>query len=207
MRNQRLKDSDIRQAFHSQVLNLWHRDSDSLVLDELALQNGVVRADIVLVNGSLSAFEIKSDRDSLVRLAGQMESYSAVFDRVTMLTTSRHRRSVSRRVPKWWGIILCRSNDESEIAFETYRDTAPNPTRDSLAIAQLLWRSEARKLLSDLGIRTSSSRGTRAHLHSQLSEAMKLDDLSMAVRSCLKTRKDWRRLRKDFSVKVADDFF
>jgi len=75
-----MNDLQIRKAFHRTFLRTHHRDPSTLVLDELGLQHGKSRADIAVINGDLSGFEIKSDVDSLQRLTRQIERYSAVFD-------------------------------------------------------------------------------------------------------------------------------
>jgi hypothetical protein len=45
------------------------------VIEELGLCQGQVRADVVVVGNVLYAYEIKSDRDNLSRLARQAEIY------------------------------------------------------------------------------------------------------------------------------------
>lgn len=51
------------------------------------------KADVVLVNGTTTAYEIKTELDSLERLPKQLLSYCRVFDRVNVVT---HRSLVAR---------------------------------------------------------------------------------------------------------------
>jgi hypothetical protein len=52
------------------------------------------RADLVMANGKLSVFEIKSERDSLSRLEGQLDSYCRYFEKVTVVCAERHLAGV-----------------------------------------------------------------------------------------------------------------
>src|SRR5262249_26817602 len=80
-----LFDSGIRPGLRS-WLRLKHADeSDTVLIEELGLCRGRVRVDVAVVNGLLHGYEIKSDRDSLRRLAGQVEVYGKVLDRATLV--------------------------------------------------------------------------------------------------------------------------
>ena len=58
-----MNDMLIRESFHRQVLKRYRRSPHTLVLNELGLRHGKCRADIAVVNGSLTGYEIKSDDD------------------------------------------------------------------------------------------------------------------------------------------------
>lgn len=47
--------------------------SDATIINEMVVANWSRRADLAIANGSLQAFEIKSDFDSLKRLDGQLK--------------------------------------------------------------------------------------------------------------------------------------
>lgn len=57
---------------------------------ELHVDGFARRADLVVANGSLAAFEIKTSRDSLSRLPGQLQSYRRFFERVTVVCAQKH---------------------------------------------------------------------------------------------------------------------
>src|SRR5690242_4147837 len=74
----RMLDRDIRKALRERLVA--EHGPEALIVDEFALCEGLVRADVCLVNGALSGFEIKSAADSLGRLPAQIAGYSRVFD-------------------------------------------------------------------------------------------------------------------------------
>ncbi len=78
---------------------------DTIVLEEFALYGGINRADIAALNGVSHGYEIKSDRDTLIRLPQQVASYNDVFERATLVTSDRHLSSAKKIIPKWWGIV------------------------------------------------------------------------------------------------------
>lgn len=47
---------------------------------------GERKADVVILNGTSTVYEIKTGLDNLDRLAGQLESYKQVFDRICVVT-------------------------------------------------------------------------------------------------------------------------
>jgi hypothetical protein len=90
-------DVAIRPALRSRLLVEHAHDPETVLIEELGLRRGLVRVDIAVVNGLLHGYEIKSDRDSLRRLAKQVDVYSAVLDRrssrdITSALTRRCRR-------------------------------------------------------------------------------------------------------------------
>src|SRR3990172_5388577 len=101
----KLRDVDIRRALHAHF-RAEHKDDDSRLIDELGLCQGAARVDVAVVNGSLHGFEIKSDRDKLVRLVGQQAIYSRALDRVTVVTTARHIEDVPAAIPHSSALIL-----------------------------------------------------------------------------------------------------
>lgn|GEM_PF-921758 len=70
------------------------------------------RADLVMANGKLSAFEIKSDRDSLDRLQGQLESYLRFFEQVSVVCAERHLPGVLAAAPPEVGVLRVSGNGE-----------------------------------------------------------------------------------------------
>ena len=187
-----MKDSQIRAAFHKKVLRRHHANAETLVVDELGLKHGRRRADIAVINDHLNGFEIKGDEDSLHRLAGQIEAYSAVFDRATLVVTGRHRQEVQDILPPWWGIVVCAEGPRRAVWFRTVRRPKANPSVDCFSIAQLLWRAEAAEILASRGVSASVLRSKRAVLYEHLVDLTELRELRSLVRARLKSRSDWR---------------
>ncbi len=187
-----MKDEQIRAAFHSKVLRRHHASADTLVVDELGLKHGRCRADIAVVNGHLNGYEIKSDEDSLVRLDGQVDAYSSVFDRVTAIVGKRHVERVQGQVPCWWGLVVCTAGVRGGVRFSTSRRAHMNPRVDPYAVAQLLWRNEAAEILMGRGVAASVLRSRRSVLYEKLVSVMGIDELRWHVRQRLKQRTNWR---------------
>jgi hypothetical protein len=187
-----MNDALIRKRFHEQVLTPFHASPNAMVIDELGLQHGSCRADIAIVNGRMIGYEIKGETDSLRRLREQVRAYSAVFDQATVITTTKHRRKVLAKIPRWWGVIICHSASRRRITFETWRAAKTNQRVKSLAVARLLWKNEAAAILRKLGEPKCFLREPRAKLYERLAEILELPQLQRRVRNCLRRRKNWR---------------
>ena len=94
-----MNDEQIRQQFHRESLRRHHDDSETVVVDELGLKHGRCRADIAVINGHFTGYEIKSDNDSLRRLPVQIDVYSAVFDRASVIVGEKHACAVKSLIP------------------------------------------------------------------------------------------------------------
>ena len=89
-------------------------DASSVLISELNIDHFQRRADLVLANGRLSAFEIKSERDSLTRLAGQMEVYCRNFESVTVVSSPKFTKKGREQVPTHVGLWeVTQSGDEA----------------------------------------------------------------------------------------------
>src|SRR4051812_41988278 len=74
-------------------------------ITEMFLDSFARRADVVMANGKLAAFEIKSERDTLERLHGQLSTYLRFFEQVTVVCAEKHLEAVKLHVPESVGII------------------------------------------------------------------------------------------------------
>lgn len=162
------------------------------MVEELGLCQGSVRADIAVVNGSLRGFEIKSEHDSLARLARQARTYSKVFDSVSLVAAERHVKEARSIVPRWWGICVIRTTKESSFFVEVVRKEKPNPNVDAGSLVQLLWRDEAMEILAQAVSDVNRVAKARKLLWDELVETLSLAELKEVVRTTLKTRLNWR---------------
>lgn len=187
-----MRDSDVRQALHQKVLREHHGQAGTLVLDEFGVWYGTARVDIVVVNGRLHGFEIKSDRDTLDRLPEQARIYSQVFDRVTLVLGETHLAKSCAIVPDWWGLKVAFLGARRAVHFREERAPSANPSIDPVAVAALLWCEE----LTDILVERDAIRGLRGKSRDKLTRAlaalMSLDELRATVRECLKSRAGWR---------------
>jgi hypothetical protein len=99
-----MRDHIVRAAFHETVLQTAHLDQNTFVVDELGLKNGVIRADIAVLNGKLVGYEINTDKDNLNRLGPQINAYSEVFDQAYIISGKKHLSKVLDQVPCFDGI-------------------------------------------------------------------------------------------------------
>ena len=81
------------------------------ILEEKTM--GRSRADIVMVTDKgLTGIEIKSDKDSYVRLTSQIKDYDKYYDRNIIVVGSSHALHVEEHVPEYWGIITVEDTGE-----------------------------------------------------------------------------------------------
>ena len=175
-----------------------HNAANTLVIDELGLRHGSSRADVVIVNGKLAGYEIKSERDSLRRLTKQVPVYDAVFDSITVIVAPKHRPVVNRHVPRHWGIIVAQGDKHGAVHFKCQRKAGANRRIDLFSIAQLLWRDEAIQLLRLNGVSNRLLKLPRTELYRQLVANLSAKTLKAAVRQCLRSRQNWRCPQQSF---------
>jgi hypothetical protein len=185
-------DSEIRKALKENLAAAFRADPETLILEELGLRHGATRVDIVVVNGFLHGFEVKSDRDTLKRLARQVRMYSEILDYVTLVVGRRHARKAEPAVPCWWGIQVAEHGRDGQLQLLDVRRPSENPSPDKVAIAKLLWRDEALAFLEELGSADGLRSKPRRTIYGRLAEVVPLDGLRARVRHQLKSRTDWR---------------
>ncbi|MGA2219506.1 MAG: sce7726 family protein [Terracidiphilus sp.] len=134
---------------------------------------GDCKADVAILNGTATVYEVKSERDSLTRLERQLAAYATVFANVYVIAAESHIRAVANIVPDFVG-VLCLNNRHQ---ISTLRDAANQPERTSPgAIFNSIRTEEARMILSSFGV--SVPRVPNTVLHGVLREAfVKLDPL------------------------------
>jgi len=72
----------------------------------LEARSGASRADVVILNGTSTAYEIKSERDSTSRLHNQVLDYRQVWATVNVVTSLRQAQDIRRLVPSDVGILV-----------------------------------------------------------------------------------------------------
>lgn len=180
-------DSEIRPALRARLWSEHACEADTIVLEELGLCRGRVRIDLALVNGQLHGFEIKSDRDSLRRLAGQVAVYSKVLDRATLVVGDRHLTEARSIVPDWWGILRVRPGPQGP-RFKPLRRGRENPRRDPRLLVELLWLDDAIGLLTQRGAARGVRGKPRRMVWDRVCEHFSVDEIATAVRGHLKAR-------------------
>lgn len=83
-------EKEIKALVLSSLLCKGQIDLSSLVFSEMSLARNVRRVDLGFVQrGQMVAIEVKSEKDSLLRLSGQVEEYLKYFDRVVVVVAPK----------------------------------------------------------------------------------------------------------------------
>lgn len=110
---------------------------------------GSCKADVVILNGTATAWEIKSERDSLTRLRNQLENYPRVFAAVNVIASEAHLMGVLAAAPRDIGVWSL----SKRYQLTPIRQAHPRPERTSPdAIFESLRSSEAKTILEALGV-------------------------------------------------------
>lgn len=185
-----LDDRSIRQSARGILTRRASRGDFAILLEEFHVPSGRTRADLVLVNGHLCGFEIKSDQDTLRRLSYQARHFSAVFDRMTLIVGWRYAAQAMRMVPAWWGVQLVEQGHRHGIRFSVLRTAKKNPEIDARALALLLWRQEMLDALTELDVSAPCERhATRAVLSQAIIDRASLAQLRRLVCVAIKKRR------------------
>ena len=134
---------------------------------------GDCKADVAILNGTATVYEVKSERDSLTRLERQIAAYATVFAKVYVIAAESHISGVNDTVPDFVGILCLNSRHQ----ISTLRDAIDQPERTSPgAIFDSIRTEEARSILSIFGVTIPPVPNTE--LHGVLRRAfLKLDSI------------------------------
>ncbi len=185
-----LSDLDIRRALYSKLRAIYAQDTGTVIIDELSMCQGEARVDLAVVNGSLSGYEIKSDKDNLGRLPHQLSIYNQCFEMMTVVVGGRHVAECLESLPQRWGIWEA-IRSAGNVQIESKREPESNPEVESESVVQLLWRQEALESLQQIGI-TPKAKAGRRELWNDLVNAVPHSTLVKIVCDRIKARGDWR---------------
>jgi len=108
------------------------------------------KADLAILNGTSTVYEVKSERDSLNRLERQVAAYAEVFAKIYVIAAEIHVDAIACSVPKDIGIL--RLNGRHQIS--SLREAVELPERTSPAsIFDSIRTDEARLVLELHGFR------------------------------------------------------
>lgn len=186
-------DAEIRGALLRRLRQRHLGDAEVAFMEELGLCRGQVFVDVAVVNGLLHGYEIKSDRDSLRRLVGQVAIYGRVLDRATLVVGSRHLDEAADLVPEWWEILVA-DDSARGLRFRQRRRGRMNPTLDRRALVELLWLSDALELLAARGAIRGYRRRRRSEIWDRVCELYDADEIGDVVRTKLRARSAQRFL-------------
>lgn len=93
-----------KNAIADKILLGKHSIYTSTLISEFRVEGR--KADIVVVNGTSTVYEIKTELDTLNRLDGQLEAYKKVFDKIYIVTDENSVEKVKDSVKKDIGILV-----------------------------------------------------------------------------------------------------
>lgn len=179
------RDADIRKVLLATLEAKYNDKTHDLIVEEFGCK--AARADVAVINGALHAYEIKSDSDSLNRLPSQMKAYEGVFEYVTLVCGSRLLERARAEIPGWWGLQKAEFSNGA-VAIQEVRTTKPNPNQSPLAVARMLWKTEALAVLRKCGHRGVTSRCTAEEVWNSVAANVPIADLTHEVRQAIKAR-------------------
>lgn len=135
-----------RAALTHNVLLGKHSLNTAAMLTEF--RAGACKADLVILNGTATVYEIKSERDSLFRLENQIRNYRRVFAKVYVIAGEAHVGDVLKATPAEVGVLSLVRWDR----ITTVRAAVENlETLCPVTIFESLRTAEACKILKALG--------------------------------------------------------
>jgi hypothetical protein len=153
---------------------------------------GTSKADVAILNGTTTVYEIKSERDSLSRLERQLASYREVFASVVVIAGEKHIEAVLRSVPADVGVMSLTHRH----TIKTLREPLDQPSRISpLAVLDSLRTDEANAILTYLRLPVPQVPNTavRAELR-QCFATLCAEDVHRGMLHVLKRTRDMKPL-------------
>lgn len=174
-----------RAAITEKVLLGVHSLRTASMLTEFRVADR--KADLVILNGTATVYEIKSERDTLARLSSQLEAYGRVFPRLVVIAAEQHVRNIAAETDEKVGVLSL--SDRYQIS--TIREPIIDYGRICpVTVGQSLRASECCAILRDLGRRVPDVPNTRlrAALDEQFGGLEPLEVHLSMVRTLKRTR-------------------
>lgn len=182
-----LDDQKIRIALKEQL----RKRKIPLIVEEFELFNGQSRIDLFIYDQFFTGIEIKSERDTLIRLPNQIETYNRYLEKIEIIVGSKHLSKVTDLVPKWWGVTSVNSNGEN-ISFKTQREARLNPLFRPESLLEFLWKDEMVELLTLYGYHKGIKSQCRYDLRDFARNFVSHKELKFFVFDFMQRRMNWR---------------
>lgn len=167
-----------------------HKLTTAVMLSEFRVAN--CKADTVILNGTSTVYEIKSERDNLDRLCNQINAYLQAFARVNVVTSDSHATSVLAIVPARVGVLLLTPRG----AISVLRDAQDNIDEIRADIVfDALRLDESSRILRMYGIESPTVPNTERHAaQRELFVRLRPEQVHAGMVSVLKTTRTQRSL-------------
>lgn len=102
----------LNNIFINEILK--NHDENHAILTELCVKDS--QADLVIVNGTTTVYEIKTELDTLARLPKQLDDYTSVFDKIYVITNKKYLKQVRLLIDqKHKGVGICLLNQDGTL--------------------------------------------------------------------------------------------
>lgn len=147
-----------KAALTHKVLLGTHSLQTASMLNEFRV--GDCKADVAILNGTATVYEIKSERDSLSRLEKQVETYKRFFAKVYVIAGENHLDGIQSLVSREVGILKLSKRHQ----ISTVRAAKDMPDRTSATVIfESIRINEAKQILSLLDISVPDVPNTELH--------------------------------------------
>lgn len=131
-----------KNTLANQLLLDRHTPDISTLITEFRADD--CKADVVILNGTSSVYEIKTELDSFGRLSRQLKAYRKVFDRIYVVTHESQIVKAERATDEQIGLIYLTEDN----TFTTVREALSNRNNiDPQAVFSCLRQNEYRELI------------------------------------------------------------
>lgn len=189
MKNHVSAETRMKAAVIDRLLSGGHVTDDAVLISEMTVANWTRRADIVLANGKLCAFELKSETDNLSRLSGQLATFASQFEKLIVVVAARFEKHARPMLPEGVGLWV---EGEEGIFKERVRPKALPLSKE--AAISLMTATDLRSLLACNGVRDIKD-AYRQRLE-EIVLAFPATDIVSAARNAVKRR--YRRSHRAF---------
>jgi hypothetical protein len=176
-----------KNAIASNLFLSRHSMQDSCLTNEL--RSGSSRADVAILNGTSTVYEVKSQFDSFDRLPTQLSDYLKIFDLIYVVTTETRSKALDGVIPENVGIIVMqpdttlstvrqavsnkrntnpstifdcmRQREFTDAVSEVYGELPPVPNSQIYRLAKELFCSLPSEQAHDLMVRYLKKRGKK----------------------------------------------
>jgi hypothetical protein len=110
-----------------------HSLNTSQMLTEFRV--GKCKADAVVINGTSTVYEIKSELDSFNRLEKQLGAYMQVFDHINVITSKQQAEKLLKDIPEIVGILIVtdkKSISTLRVSISNKKNIVPEVLFDSM---------------------------------------------------------------------------
>ncbi|WP_325985807.1 sce7726 family protein [Pseudomonas protegens] len=174
-----------RAALTRNILLGTHSLNTACMLTEF--RAGACKADLTILNGTSTVYEIKSERDTLARLENQIANYKKVFAKIYIIASESHIPNVIDSTSNSVG-VLCLNKRNRITKVREATDNVSNVC--PVTIFESLRTDEARIILNELGVVIPKLPNTivRKVMRDQFSQLLPEDVHSLMVKTLKRTR-------------------